>query len=229
MSSGTTDFSRVSMTALHNSINPSLSKPIVRYISLVQRPSSIKKFVSGYSEMKATIYCEQCVLRFIFILGDRKLIDNSVTQYCKATTDTQELHPSNMSLTKSTFAIISQAFRVPSSYLYLRTNANASGAHTKHCQRNELGKVTSIGTYQTAMNMKLNEVSSDNSCTSFPSERIQVHMVNIAILGSHAKFDGHLLRRLYRIRPTRARDLYIQNRQYVSAPLRVPGFSRRAP
>jgi hypothetical protein len=50
-----------------------------------------------------------------------------------------------MSLKKSTFAIVSRALRVPTPYLYLRANANASGAYTKYYKRNERGEVTNLG------------------------------------------------------------------------------------
>ena len=82
------------------------------------------------------------------------------------------MYPCYMSLSKSMFVTISQAFRIPPSYLYLRVNANASGAHTKYCQRNELGKITNMGRLSTRyfMDVKLTNVSLCNSCTPFPAE-----------------------------------------------------------
>jgi hypothetical protein len=76
---------------------------------------------------------------------DVYLNTHSFTHNRKAASERKEVYPSYMSLQKGIFEIISKAFRVPPSYLYLRANANASGTHAKYCQRDILGNITNIG------------------------------------------------------------------------------------
>lgn len=77
-----------------------------------------------------------------------------------------------MALRKATFKVIAEAFRMPSAYLYLRANANASGAHVKHCQRDEAGRVVGIGKHLISAAIVFDwwGKSNDNTCPAFPAK-----------------------------------------------------------
>lgn len=57
----------------------------------------------------------------------------------------KETHPSYMSLTKNTFHLVSDALRVPASYLYLRANTGGAGSFRRYCQRDDLGNIVNMG------------------------------------------------------------------------------------
>lgn len=101
---------------------------------------------------------------------DDELKGNSFTYDRRNAAGREEMHPSYMSVSKSSFAIISHAFHIPPSYLYLRANANATGAHTKYCQRDDVGRIINIGECQNSMHPKLIDDSHCNPCPTCSSK-----------------------------------------------------------
>jgi hypothetical protein len=179
------------------SVERASSEGTSRFERRLLHPNDIESWLESHLKSRTVSACCESIS---LLGGPRNLIlSRRLTRHRNA--GSADLKQSFIPLKKDHFATLERRYGVPPSYLYLRANANASGAFARYTTRDEDGNATRIGRCILIYRIyNIHHTTIRPPSTPHAPQRFQVHLVDGPNMGRQKRPRRRNLRRTIRPR-----------------------------